>query len=285
MQERPHLSEGNRRPAGSPLPVHALVGTAKNRADTASVTTHVWHELPEKSFVDAGEGFLVSTPEFCFLQMANQLSLGCLIQLGFELCGTYYLVEGASAQRRDAPLTTVNKLKTFIAANPNTRGHKKAKRALEYMLDGSASPMETILTMLLCLPYSLGGYGLEAPLLNFHVDVPPSYRKLADRRYCECDLCWPNAKLAVEYDSKLHHSDDDRQESDARRRNTLITLGFTVVTVSKDQVMDSGVFNRLAHQLAKCLGKRLRYKDPQFTHTHCELRDELFEAIGITRRS
>ncbi|MFR1639296.1 MAG: hypothetical protein ACLSVD_09055 [Eggerthellaceae bacterium] len=53
--------------------------------------------------------------------------------------------------------------------------------------------------------------------------------------------------------------------SDARRRSTLITLGFTVVTVSKGQVMDSGAFNRLAHQLAKRLGKRLRYVDPGYT--------------------
>ena len=91
-------------------------------------------------------------------------------------------------------------------------------------------------------------------------------------------------KLAAEYDSELHHVDPERRESDARRRSTLITLGFTVVTVSKGQVMDSGAFNRLAHQLAKRLGKRLRYVDPGFTRAHLELRAELFEAIGIRER-
>ena len=43
-------------------------------------------------------------------------------------------------------------------------------------------------------------------------------------------------------------------------------------------------FNRLAHQLAKRLGKRLRYVDPGFTRAHLELRAELFEAIGIRER-
>ena len=104
---------------------------------------------------------------------------------------------------------------------------------------------------------------------------------MADRKHCVCDLCWPESKLAAEYDSELHHVDPERRESDARRRSTLITLGFTVVTVSKGQVMDSGAFNRLAHQLAKRLGKRLRYVDPGFTRAHLELRAELFEAIGI----
>ena len=55
------------------------------------------------------------------------------------------------------------------------------------------------------------------------------------------------------------------------------------MTVSSDQLMNSGAFNRLAHQVAKRLGKRLRYKDPHFTHTQCDLRDELFSAIGIPR--
>lgn len=72
----------------------------------------------------------------------------------------------------------------------------------------------------------------------------------ADRAYCVCDLCWPEAKLCVEYDSARYHVDPDRQETATRRRSTLIAA-YTVVTVTRGQVMDAGVFNRLAHQLAK----------------------------------
>lgn len=282
-QEKPRLLGGNRRPAGCSLPVRALVKDARCRTSTSSVVTHIWPNPPVRSFVDAGEGFLISTPEFCFLQMANRLTLGCLIQLGFELCGTYTLVEHGPAQRRDKPLTTVPKLKSFLDSASNTRGRNRALRGTRYLIEGSASPMETILTMLLCLPYNIGGYGLPHPMLNYRVDIPNRSRRLADRTYCSCDLCWPYENLVLEYDSALYHSDPQRRESDARRRNTLITLGFTVITVSSDQLMNSGAFNRLAHQVAKRLGKRLRYKDPHFTHTHCDLRDELFSAIGILR--
>lgn len=280
-KERPSLSEGNRRPAGCPLPLEVLVGNAGVRTRTPNVISCFWVNIPDRSFIHVGENFLVSTPEFCFLQMANRLSLGCLILLGFELCGTYALVDDGPARNRTTPLTTVAKLKAFVEGAENAHGRKKALRALRYVLGRSASPMESVLAILLSLPYSLGGYGLTRPSLNFHVDVPQRFQKLADRGYCECDLCWPEIHLAVEYDSRLHHSETDRRESDARRRNTLISLGFTVVTVSADQVLNGGSFNRLAHQLANHLGKRLRYVDPEFTHTHLALRDELVEAIGM----
>lgn len=139
--------------------------------------------------------------------------------------------------------------------------------------------------MLLCLPYRRGGYGLEWPMLNYRIDVPPSKRKMADRGHCKGDLCWPERHLCLEYDSELYHADAERRDSDARRRGTLIALDYAVVTVTTGQVMDSGAFNRLAHQIAKLLGKRLRYEDPQFTRSHLALREELFAALGMARAS
>lgn len=277
--EKPRLEGGNRRPAGCRLPVQVLVGKDAMRTRTKSVTGSVWATLPERSIVDAGMGFLVSSPEFCFLQMATRLSLARLILLGFELCGTYAIVDDGPAQNRQESLTSVAKLRAFVQASPHASGRTKALRALRYCMDGSASPMETVLTMLLCLPYGLGGYGLVQPFLNYRVDVPSGMRRVADRGYCLADLCWPEAKLCVEYDSREYHVEPERQESDSRRRNTLVALGFTMIVVSRGQIADSGAFNRLAHQVAQQTGKRLRYKDPEFTRKHRALRDELFEAL------
>lgn len=277
--EKPRLSEGNRRPGGCTLPLQAIVGNAEARTSTMRVASHTWTNLPERSVIDVGEGFFMSTPEFCFLQMAASLSLARLIYLGFELCGTYALAEGGPSITREASLTTRTRIRGFVEAAQGAPGRPKALRALRYVLDGSASPMETVLAMMLHLPYNLGGYALESPLLNYRVDVPPSLREIADRGLCRCDLCWPDAKLAVEYDSKRFHSDQVRRKSDASRRSTLIALGFTVVTAYPDHVLDSGAFNRLARQLAKLTGKRLRYEDPGFTRKHLELREQLFEDI------
>ncbi|WP_255467167.1 hypothetical protein [Raoultibacter phocaeensis] len=279
VEEKPQLEGGNFRPAGCGLPVHTLVGKDVLRTRTKSVTSSVWATLPERSIIDAGMGFLMSSPEFCFLQMATRLSLAKLIQLCFELCGTYAVVDDGSSRERSAPLTSVTKLRAFVQASSNAPGRTKALRALYYCMDGSASPMETVLTMLLCLPYGLGGYGIERPQLNYQVDVPSSMRSVTDRAYCKADLCWPEAKLCVEYDSKKYHLDPERQESDSRRRNTLVVLGFTMMVVSRGQIADGGAFNRLAKQIAIQTGKRLRYRDPGFTRKHLALRDELLETL------
>ena len=167
----------------------------------------------------------------------------------------------------------------FVEAAAGAPGRATALRATRYLLDGSASAMETLLALLLYLPNNLGGYGLKKPKLNYRVDAPASLRELADRSYCLCDLCWPEANLAVEYDSRLHHSEPGRQSSDARRRSTLIALGFTVITVFPGHITDSGTFNRLARQVAKLTGKRLRYHDPEFTRKHLELREQLLENL------
>lgn len=281
-KEKPRLAGGGRRPAGCTLPLEVLVGDRDARTTTAHVSSSMWGSaLPEGSFVDAGEGLLVSTPEFCFLQMAGRLTLVQLVLLGCELCGTYVLADQGPAYRRDAPLTSASKLRSFAERACGAYGRKAALRAARYVLDGSASPMETVLALLLSLPNNLGGYGICRPKLNHSVDIPRSLRKVADRSYCECDLCWPDRGLCLEYDSRLYHTDPERQESDARRRSTLASLGLTVVTVSRGQVMDSAALNRLAHQVAKLTGKRLRYKDPQFTRAHLALREELFDALGL----
>lgn len=280
--EKPRLSSGNRRPAGCTLPLSVLASDARNRSQTLKISSSQWSSpLPEKSFVQAGGGLLVSTPEFVYLQMASRLSLAHLIVLAYELCGTYLQGKEGPASKRSVPLTSTSKLLTFVEKAPSTPGRKRALRALRYTLDNAASPMESILSILLCLPYALGGYALEQPKLNYRVDIPNRLRKLADREYCICDLCWPEMKLVVEYDSKLHHSDPERRESDRRRQSTLTARGFTVVSVSNTQIMDGHAFNRLSHQLARLIGKRLRYIDPDFTRKHLQLRSELFEAIGI----
>lgn len=137
---RPRLEGGNRRPAGCTLPVHVLVGRDTVRVRTKSVASSVCSSLPQRSVVDAGTGFLICSPEFVFLQMAASLTLVQLIQLGFELCGTYSLAENGPARTRRAPLTAVAKLKAFVEANQNVPGRVKALRALRYCMDGSAPP-------------------------------------------------------------------------------------------------------------------------------------------------
>lgn len=276
--EKPHLSGGSRRPAGCRLPLHVLIGPDTPRTRTSSIVTHPWtRDIPAAAFASAGPDFVVASPELCFLQLATTLSLEQLIHLGYELCGTYAPLPGGSLIHRDKPLTSVKKLTAFVESASEIPGRKKTLRALRYILEGTASPRETALAMMLSLPHTLGGYGLPVPVLNLRLETTQSVKSRTDRSHYRADLCWPDFRLCLEYDSASYHLSPEQQESDARRRNSLIVLGYIVMTVSPHQLTDSASFNRLAQQVAAFIGKRLRYIDPKFTRAHLALRAELFD--------
>lgn len=239
--------------------------------------SHCFKRLPSNSCVRANlhhgsDSLFVSTPEFCFLQMASRLPLEQLIALGFELCGTYAIQPERAAYGAQA-LTSPAKLATFLEQDTQFKGINVARRALKYIVSGSASPMETNLTMLLSLPYKFGGFGLPRPVLNQRVDIPSSVRSQVESAYFKCDLYWDKAHLAIEYDSDLAHAGVHKTVRDAMRRNALSTFGIFVLSVTRPQVYDRHAFDQLAHLLARKMGRRLRYTDPAFSLKQSRLRD------------
>lgn len=254
-------------------PLHVLVSSRSARRSSSEIVSHVQSTpLPSRSVLDSCNGFCVVSPELCFVQMASFWSLPKIIELGFELCGTYDMSNEDVVECQ--PLTTVEKLSAFAESAERVYGRKRAFRALRYIANGSASPRETILTMSLCLPYALGGYGLPMPRLNHHLDLNARARRIAGRGYVVCDLCWPDTKLDVEYDGGLH-AEPEQIAKDSMRRDALLSMGYTVITVTKWQLNDGGEMNAIAHVVAECVGKKLRYRDPQFTRASIALRREL----------
>jgi len=247
-------------------------------------------DTPAGCFVSSENGLEVSSPEFCFLQMAGTLSLPALIELGYEFCGRYSLPVVGDAKKPERgfynrlPLTSTKKISEFIARMPGFKGHKKAVRALRSILDGAASPMEAKLSMLLTLPHMLGGFGLPKPELNARV-IPRKAdrrteqkadrragRKTTDKEYYVCDLYWPDHALAVEYDSNQFHTGSAHITDDSKKRNALKAMGIGVITVTTQQIYDNREFETVARSIAKDLGKRIVFKNPGFAAAHNELR-------------
>jgi hypothetical protein len=255
-------------------PLHILVPEGNARRISRKVSCHVWGTaLPRGCFIGIEKGLLVSSPEFSYLQMAGKLPFLKLIELGFELCGTYTMSPDSRAkfQLRDS-LTSVAKLRAFLEKMPGARGCAKARKALEYVADNSASPMETLLTMLLSLPHRLGGYGFAIPLLNHRIDISTTAKKAADKRYYVCDLYWPASKVAVEYDSSAFHTGATRIANDSLRRNALAYLDITVVSITSRQVYHIAELEKTAYALAKHLNIRIRVRASNFPKKQRELR-------------
>lgn len=254
-------------------PLHVMITDKRARTESASVVTHLrTAALPPSSLVRIGPEYAAASPELAFAQAAKQLGLTRLVMLGFELCGTYSSFGQEETSYQAIPLTNVARISGFIEKSASFQGKQAAQRAIRHVIDGSASPRETQLAMMLSLPYRHGGYGFPAPKLNYVVDLP---KHLGARKRYVLDLYWPELKLDVEYDSNAFHAHEEKMLLDSRRRAALEAMGITSVNVASEQVRNSGAFNELAKQLAALANHRLRYKDPDFTKAHLQLRHDL----------
>ena len=245
---------------GLSLPVRLLAPAGSARRSSQLMRSLRWpHDLPPRCLLGVSRRVRLCSPELCFLQMARSLDLIDLIELGFELCGSYSLpAHGDDGHFERDPLTTRELIRATVDRLPGAHSSDLARRALNYVHDVSASPAETKLCMLLCLPSRLGGQGLPAPQLNHRVYPPNGVQLLTGKGYLECDLYWPDLHLDVEYDSDKWHSGNVRREADAARRGDLKRLGIDVIEVTAAMLLDYDAMSVLGSDLARRLGVRRR---------------------------
>ena len=178
---------------------------------------------------------------------------------------------------RRSPITRVSDILKYLEQFNGMRGVKRARQALRFVVDGSASPMETFLVMMLCLPSSLGGYGLPFPKMNAlfkteKVDV-------SHFQHRSCDLFWPEFSLAVEYDSDAFHLGKEKHDEDLKRLTTLGLMNLRVESLSRAQVLDAREFDRAVCLIAKHMGKRLRFSGSDYMMRRYRLRRDLYKIM------
>ena len=212
-----------------------------------------------QGFIELEPGVFASSPELCFIQLCDELDVVDAVRLLGWMAGTYSLESNGDLARIERePLLCEESLANAFEQFKGVHGIASAKRAARYAPFRCASPKENEVGALLQLPGELGGCGFPAAEVNLEQALALKQQKLLHRRSFRCDFFWPNKRVAVEYDSKGFHSDDDRIERDAVRRNTLEYPGITVVTLTWNQLRDHAAFETFAVQLASHLGIRLR---------------------------
>ena len=199
-----------------------------------------------------------------------------------ELCGTYALVPESvrGFTSREYPLTTQEELESFLQCIPGSRAARYLDAALGLMQNGSRSPMETREYLLLCLPKRYGGYGLPKPQLNYRIDLGPEERRVSRRRYFECDICWPQQMVVMEYDGHDDHESREDRSRDAVKRNMLLARGYKVFTVTGKQICDAAAFDRLVRDIVADLGHRLKSFPSDWALRRDALRKELFKSLS-----
>lgn len=260
-----------------PAPLDVVVASEKDRSQSKQFSNHIW-QLPDKvsSFLFLDKGIYLSTPEFCFAQLARECNAIELMKLGFELCGTYRLDRKSPIGFRNAqPLTSPGAITRFLEKLPS-RTPTAANTALKFIRADSASPMETCLALLLGLPTRYGGYGLGVPTMNSETFISTRQGKRVTHNRYHCDLFWPEQRVAVEYNSREFHINEQAIERDASRINDLKAAGIEVVAVTRAHVANPDTFDAVAHTVARLLRKRVRTSCADVNARRVELRRQLF---------
>ena len=209
--------------------------------------------------------------------MANKLPFEKLIQLGFELCGTYSLRPRTRIgfEPRDSPLTSIAEIDSFLDRIPSYPHKAIAKDALRHILENSNSPAETNVAMRLSLTKRLGGNNIQGLRLNHPIPLNDAAARLFGTDVIRPDFSSDLHKFAGEYDSDLVHLDRARHNRDNIRRNVLQHMGYDVIVFTSDQVASLDTFEILAHDITLKMGQRYRTPTPKQIQAKANLKQLL----------
>lgn len=261
------------------MPLHVLASTLEGRQRTRLACSHLMTAPIH------GSGFATFSPDgallsvdgaLLFVQMAQVLSFVDLLELGFELCGTYRRPRnGQPTQYNVEPITSPRLIERFVDANPHLNGSGKAKTALAYLVPLSASPRETKTALLLGLPTHYGGYGLGMPRLNYTVECTEAARAISGAATLRCDLYWPEGHFDIEYQSREHHEGELHRIHDARRAHALRSMGINVAFLTGEDLDSMQAMDVVATSARRTPGQRNRIRTARFHEKKLKLRRQL----------
>lgn len=240
-------------PGVSQHPLHHVIPSSAKRSLSKDVRSHLCslEQIPSGLLLDLGEGLYSAGPELTFIQMASQTSLVGAVVLGHELCGTYSHFSKFVSGFYDRPaLTSTSAIQNAIERLKGLRGLGPARTALRWIRDGSASPMETVVSCMLHLPCSLGGFGLMPPELNCKETLDEAARHISCKKTCRVDTAYRFLsegtwhKEGLEFDGESYHRD---AEADRVRREALAHMGWTIYVVDVD---DMTTYKRIKEKVA-----------------------------------
>ena len=241
--------------------------------------------LPSRSLRRLNPAVLVASPELALAQIAaGNTSWLELIELLWEACGTYQTELTSLESRYEVdPLTSRRRIRRFSNRASSLNGARKIARVLRYVADGSASARETKLALMLGLPVMYGGYGLGIPRMNYRIAASSSARAVAGKASFRADLCWPEAKLDIEYQSREIHGSEESRGNDSRRANALASMGWTVVSVTPTELENIRILDGIANTIRRRMGKRVRSEVPDRRSRQIRLMRQLHIAPGFRK--
>ena len=177
--------------------------------------------------------------------------------------------------RRPA-ISSAQSFKEFSLSARYLHGLRRIRELTPYIIDGSASPIETNMVLICCLPPHMGGEEWEHPILNMRIDLSPAAQKLSYTTYCIGDQVWPNIKLIIEENGEAYHSDRDGFALASGRRAALEAMGYIVQEINYRQMSDPEQLDQILLTIAEKAGFGSQPRTPAFIKSRYELCHDLF---------
>ena len=209
------------------------------------------------------EELYLPEPELVYLQMGEYLTTVELIELGYELTSSFTIDSLEGKISPSSSLLNLNRLAEMIDA-VGTRGSRRARAAIKYILPGAESPAEIGLALKLLLPTRWGGFGFCGATLNPTVQLSRHAAALAGKERCRPDLLFEAIKYDVEYDGVEWHSSAEQRVNDLRRWQALRADGYIVRNITAQELNDIAAMTELAREIAVLQGRRLRIQSELF---------------------
>lgn len=163
--------------------------------------------------------FVTTSPERAFVDSATQLSLMWLVVVGDWLV--------------HQQLTTLDRLRDYVRAR-HLDGVKRARAAIEYVIEGAESPMESVIRLMLLFA--------ELPHPAVNADIFDSGGNFLARG----DLVLRKWKIVIEYDGEWHERSSAQRRRDRDRRERLEAAGWRVIViVASDLASPAGIVGRV----------------------------------------
>ena len=239
-------------------PLHLVIPHAAGKHRMDNVCVHVCRtQLPEGSFRRLGGGALVSSPELTFLQMAAGRTLWETVELGCCLCSTFALSDrGRDYVCEREQLVTLDDLRRYLdRLPPHAYGARRARAALRYVVEATASPMEVQLAMHFGMPPDLGGCGPLVISANQILKIDEHAQRLLEAGYLKGDLFLPDYQSDLEFDSALFHTGRFRLDHTQTRRNVLEAMHIKTVSATPGQVGTLGKFDDFTWLFEQRIGR------------------------------
>ena len=289
-------------------PLHRLIDSKNQyRQPNLYVSRTVNNKLPFGSIYETDHNFDVTSPLATLLTMAGDVSRIHLLMALYEMTGTFSVfkpskeaVESLGCVPRYArggwqnvastngsatnlwkrpALIDIAELAPFCEQASGFHGIKDLRWAAENLAGVCASPLEVEAAMLLGLPRSVGGEGLDIEC-NKRIQLSPAARSIYPHTCCYADILiegnGDNAGVIVECQGKAVHDSDEAWSSDSDRATALTCMGYEVILLTHGQLTNPRTYEIVVDLITHKAGIDRRPKTSRQQIAESDLRANLF---------